>query len=169
MAASFAVMLPRSESPEATDGYYGYYCPTEINGGLETAELEVYIRDFDLSRAKERVEALDTFAAAVEAQFPGGSVTVEARPQYYNIKGKIDENPEVLTRLEEAAGRTGVEFTLKPIRGGTDGSKLTEMGIPTPNIFTGGRNFHSVTEWVSVEDMAAACKLIVELIKVWAA
>jgi tripeptide aminopeptidase len=162
-------MLPRSESPEATDGYYGYYCPTEINGGLENAELEVYIRDFDLSRAKERVEALDTFAAAVEAQFPGGSVTVEAQPQYYNIKEKIGQNPEVLAKLKEAAGRTGVEFTLKPIRGGTDGSKLTEMGIPTPNIFTGGRNFHSVTEWVSVPDMAAACRLIVELVKVWAA
>ncbi|MDR0587265.1 MAG: peptidase T [Treponema sp.] len=168
MAASFAVMLPRSESPEATDGYYGYYCPTEINGGLENAELEVYIRDFDLSRGKERVEALDTFAAAVEAQFPGGSVTVEAQPQYYNIKEKIDGNPEVLARLEEAARRTGIAFTLKPIRGGTDGSKLTEMGIPTPNIFTGGRNFHSVTEWVSVEDMAAACRLVVELVKVWA-
>ncbi|MDR2048514.1 MAG: peptidase T [Treponema sp.] len=168
MAASFAVMLPRSESPEATDGYYGYYCPTEIKGGLENAELEVYIRDFDLARAKERVEALDTFAAAVEAQFPGGSVTVEAQPQYYNIKEKIDGNPEVLSGLEEAARRTGIEFTLKPIRGGTDGSKLTEMGIPTPNIFTGGRNFHSVTEWASVPDMAAACRLVVELVKVWA-
>ncbi|MDR2144671.1 MAG: peptidase T [Treponema sp.] len=168
MAASFAVMLPRSESPEATDAYYGYYCPTEIKGGLETAELEVYIRDFDLARAKERVEALDTFAAAVEAQFPGGSVTVEAQPQYYNIKEKIDGSPEVLARLKEAARRTGIEFTLKPVRGGTDGSKLTELGIPTPNIFTGGRNFHSVAEWVSVQDMAAACKLIVELVKVWA-
>ncbi|MDR2768102.1 MAG: tripeptide aminopeptidase PepT, partial [Treponema sp.] len=154
MAASFAVMLPRSESPEATDGYYGYYCPTEIKGSLESAELEVYIRDFDLSRAKERVEALDIFAAAVEAQFPGGRVTVEAQIQYYNIKEKIDQNPEVLAKLEEAARRTGIAFTLKPIRGGTDGSKLTEMGIPTPNIFTGGRNFHSVTEWVSVQDMA---------------
>jgi tripeptide aminopeptidase len=168
MAASFAVMLPRSESPEATDAYYGYYCPTEIRGDLENAELEVYIRDFDLSRAEERVEALNAFAAAVEAQFPGGSVTVEAHPQYYNIKEKISQNPEVLSRLEEAARRTGITFTLKPIRGGTDGSKLTEMGIPTPNIFTGGRNFHSVTEWASVEDMAAACKLVVELVKVWA-
>jgi tripeptide aminopeptidase len=168
MAASFAVMLPRSESPEATDGYYGYYCPTEIKGSLETAELEVYIRDFDPDRAKERVEALDSFAAAVEAQFPGGSVTVEAQPQYRNIKEKIDENPEVLAKLEEAARRMGIAFTLKPIRGGTDGSKLTEMGIPTPNIFTGGRNFHSATEWASVQDMAAACGLIVELVKVWA-
>ncbi|MDR1507432.1 MAG: peptidase T [Treponema sp.] len=168
MAASFAVMLPRPESPEATDGYYGYYCPTEIKGSLESAELEVYIRDFDSSRARERIEALNVFARAVEAQFPGGKVTVDAKMQYCNMKEKIDRSPEVLSKLKEAAGRTRIEFTLKPIRGGTDGSKLTEMGIPTPNIFTGGRNFHSVCEWVSVCDMAAACALIVELVKVWA-
>ncbi|MDR0403516.1 MAG: peptidase T [Treponema sp.] len=168
MAASFAVMLPRSESPEATDTYYGYYCPTEITGDLEKAELEVYIRDFDRARAEQRVAALRAFAAAVEAQFPGGSVTVEARPQYYNMKEKISQNPAVLAKLEEAARRTGITCSLKPIRGGTDGSKLTEMGIPTPNIFTGGRNFHSAAEWVSVPDMAAACRLIVELAAVWA-
>jgi tripeptide aminopeptidase len=167
MAASFAVMLPRSESPESTDGYYGYYCPTEIRGGLEQAELEVYIRDFDLDKAKERAAKLELFARAVEAQFPGGRVTVAAKPQYYNMKQKIDEHPEVLAKLTRAAERVGVEFTLKPIRGGTDGSRLTELGIPTPNIFTGGRNFHSRTEWAAVSDMAAACALIVELIRLW--
>jgi tripeptide aminopeptidase len=169
MAAAFAVMLPRSESPEATDGYYGYYCPTEISGTLESAELEVYIRDFDLGRAKERAAALETFARAVEAQFPGGTVRVETKVQYYNMKEKIDRRPEVLAKLEEAARAAGVEFTLKPIRGGTDGSRLTELGIPTPNIFTGGRNFHSVDEWVSVPEMEAACRLVVELVKLWAA
>jgi tripeptide aminopeptidase len=167
MASSFAVMLPRSESPEATDGYYGYYCPTQIQGGLEHAELEVYIRDFDLARVVERVKALDVFARAVEAQFPGGKVTVEAKPQYYNMRDKIAEYPQSLEKLTEAAARVGVACTFKPIRGGTDGSRLTELGIPTPNIFTGGRNFHSVTEWVDVADMAAACALIVELAVLW--
>jgi tripeptide aminopeptidase len=167
MAAAFAVMLPRSESPEATDAYYGYYCPTEIRGNLEKAELEVYIRDFDLDRARERAAALDIFARAVEAQFPGGRVTVEAKPQYYNMREKIAERPELLEKLTGAAGRIGVECTLKPIRGGTDGSRLTELGIPTPNIFTGGRNFHSVTEWIPVSDMAAACALVVELVRLW--
>jgi len=167
MAAAFAVMLPRAESPEATDGYYGYYCPIEISGGLESAELEIYIRDFDLERAKKRAAALETFARAVEAQFPGGKVRVEWKVQYYNMKEKIDSRPEVLSKLEEAARLAGVEFTLKPIRGGTDGSRLTELGIPTPNIFTGGRNFHSLDEWIPVSDMEAACRLAVELVRVW--
>ena len=167
MAASFAAMLPRSESPEATDGYYGYYCPTAISGSLESAELEVYIRDFNLQKAKERAAALDRFARAVEAQFPGGQVLVECKDQYYNMKDKIDEHPEVLSKLEEAARLAGIEFTLKPIRGGTDGSRLTQMGVPTPNIFTGGRNFHSVNEWVLVSDMEAACHLVVKLAEVW--
>jgi tripeptide aminopeptidase len=169
MAAAFAVMLPRPESPEATDGYYGYYCPTEISGSLENAKLEVYIRDFDLGRAKERAAALEIFARAVEAQFPGGKVQVEWKFQYYNMKEKISSRPEVLLKLEEAARLAGIEFYLKPIRGGTDGSRLTELGIPTPNIFTGGRNFHSLTEWVSVPEMEAACRLTIELVRAWGA
>ncbi|MDR1306613.1 MAG: M20/M25/M40 family metallo-hydrolase [Treponema sp.] len=167
MAAAFAVMLPRSESPEATDGYYGYYCPTEISGGLEKAELEVYIRDFDVNRAMERAAALEVFARAVEAQFPGGKVTVDTKVQYRNMKERIDQHPEVLAKLEEAARRTGVAVTLKPIRGGTDGSRLAELGIPTPNIFAGGRNFHALTEWALVSDMEAACALVTELVRVW--
>jgi tripeptide aminopeptidase len=168
MAAAFAVMLPRSESPEATDGYYGYYCPTDIQGGLEHAELEILIRDFSMERARERLGALEAFARAVEAQFPGGKVMVNTKPQYSNMRDAISRNPGVLAKLEEAARRAGTGFVLKPIRGGTDGSRLTEMGIPTPNIFTGGYNFHSVTEWASVPGMAAACRLLIELAQVWA-
>jgi len=167
MAANFAAMLPRSESPEAADGYYGYYCPIEISGSLESAELEVYIRDFNLDRAKERAAALETFARAIEAQFPGGKARVEWKFQYYNMKEKIDRCPDCLAKLQEAARLAGVEFTQKPIRGGTDGSRLTELGIPTPNIFTGGRNFHSKSEWVSVPEMEKACRLVIELIQIW--
>jgi tripeptide aminopeptidase len=167
MAASFAVLLPRSESPEATDGYYGYYCPMEIGGNLEKASLEVFIRDFDREGARRRIAALEIFARTVEAQFPGGKVSVQADAQYYNMKDKINTRPEVLELLKKATAQAGVEFRLKPIRGGTDGSRLTEMGIPTPNIFTGGRNFHSRVEWVSVQEMAAACKLVIELIRLW--
>jgi tripeptide aminopeptidase len=167
MAASFAVLLPRSESPEATDGYYGYYCPMEIRGDLEKASLEVFIRDFEQEGAQRRIAALELFARAVEAQFPGGKVAVQVKPQYYNMKDKINARPEVLEILKKAASRVGVEFRLRPIRGGTDGSRLTEMGIPTPNIFTGGRNYHSRIEWVSVPEMVAACKLVIELIRLW--
>jgi tripeptide aminopeptidase len=167
MAASFAVLLPRSESPEATDGYYGYYCPMEIKGDLENASLEVFLRDFDREGMDRRLGALEAIAKTVEAQFPGGKVTVKAQNQYYNMKEKIDRAPEVLEILKKAAANTGVEFRFKPIRGGTDGSRLTELGIPTPNIFTGGRNFHSRLEWVSVPEMVRACKLTIELIRLW--
>ena len=169
MAAAFAVMLPRSESPEATDGYYGYYCPMSIEGNHERASLEVLIRDFDRDGARRRVAALEAFARAVEAQFPGGTVKVESALQYVNMKEKIDERPEVLEALKGAAAHLGIEFRLKPIRGGTDGSRLTELGIPTPNIFTGGRNAHSRIEWAAVSEMAAASSLVVELVRTWGA
>jgi tripeptide aminopeptidase len=167
MAAAFAVMLPRSESPEATDGYYGYYCPLEISGDVEKAVLEVFIRDFDKDEGLRRVEALNAFAKAVEAQFPGGRVEVDAKPQYLNMKEKIEKRPEVMDKLRQAFVNSGIEIRQKPIRGGTDGSRLTEMGIPTPNIFTGGRNFHSRLEWLAVDEMAAASRLVVELIRLW--
>jgi len=165
MASSYAALLPRSESPEATDGYYGYYCLMEISGDLERASLEVYLRDFSESGMERRIAALDAFAKATEAQFPGGKIIVKTMPQYYNMKAKIDEKPEVLERLMQAARNIGLDCYLKPIRGGTDGSRLTELGIPTPNIFTGGRNFHSRLEWISVSEMRAACELIIELIR----
>jgi tripeptide aminopeptidase len=167
MAATFAVLLPRSESPEATDGYYGYYCPMEIRGDLENAALEVFLRDFDRGGMDRRLAALEAIAKTVEAQFPGGKVTIKAQSQYYNMKEKIDRFPETLEILKKAAEYIGVEFRFKPIRGGTDGSRLTELGIPTPNIFTGGRNFHSRLEWVSVSEMVQACKLVIELIRLW--
>ena len=167
MAASFAVMLPRSESPESTDGYYGYYCAKELSGNLESARLEIFLRDFESDGMKRRLETLDAIARAVESQFPGGKVVVKTGPQYYNMKAKIDESPQVLERLKTALENLGIAWRLKPIRGGTDGSRLTEMGIPTPNIFTGGRNFHSRLEWVSVGEMCAACRVVVELIRLW--
>jgi tripeptide aminopeptidase len=167
MAASFTAMLPRSESPEATDGYYGYYHPMEVSGTPDTASLSVFIRDFEKAGIERRIAALNSFAQAVEAQFPGGKVTVNPKAQYYNMKEKIDARPEVLEILKRAASNLEIESFLKPIRGGTDGSRLTELGIPTPNIFTGGRNWHGRTEWAAVSDMIMACKLVIELIRLW--
>jgi tripeptide aminopeptidase len=167
MASSFVAMLPRSEGPDATDGYYGYYNPTEISGNPDLCSLTMYIRDFERSGIERRLKALDNFARAVEAQFPGGKVVLEPRAQYYNMKEKIDARPETLSILRKAAVNLGIDPYLKPIRGGTDGSRLTEMGIPTPNIFTGGRNWHSRSEWASVPEMIAACRLTIELIRLW--
>ncbi|MDR0708750.1 MAG: peptidase T [Spirochaetaceae bacterium] len=167
MAAYFAAMLPRTESPEATDGYYGYYCLTAIKGNHEEASLELIIRDFDLETARRRVAALDSFTRAVEAQFPGGKVAVNIKPQYYNMRKKIEEKPLVMEKLKTAMENLGLAFTLKPVRGGTDGSRLTELGIPTPNIFTGGRNYHSRIEWLAVSEMKSACRLVIELARLW--
>jgi tripeptide aminopeptidase len=167
MAASYAMMLPRSESPEATDGYYGYYGVMDIRGDLESASLEILVRDFDEEGMKRRLAALEGFARAVEAQFPGGTAQVKTVFQYSNMRESIEKQPQVLEKLRQAALNVGIAFHLIPIRGGTDGSRLTELGIPTPNIFTGGRNAHSRLEWVSVGEMAAACKLVIELIRLW--
>ncbi|CEM61512.1 peptidase T [Treponema phagedenis] len=166
MAASFIESLPPQESPEATDGYYGFFCPLELEATAEKATLRVYIRDF--GAIQERLKRIDTLAAAIEACYPNGKVSVTHTEQYRNMKTKLDTSPEILARLKEAVRRAGVEPKLKPIRGGTDGSRLTELGIPTPNLFTGGHNYHSRTEWASLNQMEKMCLSIIELAKIWA-
>jgi tripeptide aminopeptidase len=168
MAGSFVSMLPRSEAPESTDGWYGYYCPLEISGGLESASVEVYLRDFSRDGMESRLAAVRAIAKAVEAQFPLGSVKLTETKQYVNMRERLDESPEVLERLMEAARRAGAEPYIKPIRGGTDGARLTEMGVPTPNVFTGGYNYHSRYEWASISEMALAVDTILELVQLWA-
>lgn len=168
MAASFVSLLPRAESPEATDGWYGYYCPIEIKGTLESASVEVFLRDFTDEGMSRRIETVKALAKAVEAQFPGGSVEADIQKQYVNMRKKLDERPEVLERLVQACKDVGISPVIKPIRGGTDGARLTEMGIPTPNIFTGGYNYHSRHEWASVAEMVMTTRTILRLIRLWA-
>jgi tripeptide aminopeptidase len=167
MAAQFVASLPAQESPEATDGYYGYYCPLEISGGTEKASVLLFLRDFDLANMEKRLAAVDAIAASIEARFPGGAVIVRKTRQYLNMKQKLDERPEIFGLLKKAYENAGVEIRMSPIRGGTDGSRLTELGIPTPNVFTGARNLHSRTEWVSVNQMFRMVKTLVELAKLW--
>lgn len=167
MAASFVSMLPRSESPEATDGYYGYYCPMEMKGDLEKAELEVFLRDFEDEGMQRRLKSLEHFARAVEAQFPGGRVEITAQSQYQNMKKDIDADGTVLNLLLQAAKLRGIPLLQKPIRGGTDGSRLTQLGVPTPNIFAGGHQFHSRQEWASLREMYEATALVLELVRLW--
>ncbi|MBL8965507.1 MAG: peptidase T [Spirochaetaceae bacterium] len=168
MAGSFISMLPRSEAPESTDGWYGYFCPLEMQGGIEKAHVDVFLRDFSKEGMERRIEAVRAIAKAVEAQHPLGSVTLTVNKQYVNMREKLDARPEVLERAMEAARRAGVDPFIKPIRGGTDGARLTELGIPTPNLFTGGYNYHSRFEWASVAEMTQAVETIVELAKLWA-
>jgi tripeptide aminopeptidase len=167
MAADFACALPSRESPETTDGYLGYFCPLEIAGSSEEARLTVFLRDFDRAGMERRLARLDGIAEGIRARYPGGKIALTKTEQYRNMKEKIDAEPEVLDRLKEAASRAGVDPRMKPIRGGTDGSRLTELGIPTPNVFTGGHNYHSRTEWASLSEMAAMVRTLIELAKIW--
>lgn len=168
MAASYISMIPRSESPEATDGYFGYYCPLEIRGNLEHAELEVYLRDHDRAQIERRIEALSAFARAVEAAYPGGAVAVKSEKQYLNMYEVIQKDPLVMDKLREAMTAAGYTPLMHAIRGGTDGSRLTEMGIPTPNLSAGEFNMHSRLEWVPVGALARITDVALKLILAWA-
>ncbi len=163
MAAAYVQLLPRSESPEATDNWYGYWCPMELSGDLESAKLEVFLRDFDRAGMARRLEALDLFARTIEAQFPGGRVEVKTHQQYMNMKEAVSRHPAVMGALLDATKALDIPVVRKPIRGGTDGSRLTELGVPTPNVFAGGHNFHSLREWASLGEMCAAVALLIEL------
>jgi len=167
MAAAFVGMLPRNESPEATDGRYGNYWPHRIEGGLESASLQVFYRSFDAEDIERRTRALRSFAAAVEAAFPGGRVSVEPVEQYRNMREELEKHPVVIDTLRAAARDSGIEPIERPIRGGTDGSRLTAMGVPTPNIFAGGVSFHSRSEWVALPAMTRAVTVILNLVSRW--
>ena len=168
LASAFVSMLPQAESPEATDERFGYYCPFEMEAGLEEAHLLLYLRDFDLPEMMRRIEALKTMGKTIEAIYPGSRVEVIEKKMYLNMKEHMDALPEGMKNLEEACRLAGVTPVQKIIRGGTDGSRLSEMGIPTPNVFTGGYNYHSRFEWASLSTMDKAVKTIVYLCQLWA-
>ena len=163
MAAQFVAMLPRNESPEATDGRYGYYAPLEIHAEMDRAHIEINLRDFEIEEIDRRIAVLNSLAAAVEAQFPGGKVRVTPRKQYLNMRDTIARQPEVMDIARQAIRDSGIEPLERSIRGGTDGAKLCELGVAAPNIFAGGINFHSVKEWIAVPAMVRAVEVAVLL------
>lgn len=167
MAAQFINLLPRNESPEATDGRYGNYWTQRMAGTTESAELDIMIRDFDLPEAKRRCEAVEKMGAAVEAAFPGSRVEVAIDQLYLNMKEEADKRPSVMARLEKALDECGVIPVKKSIRGGTDGARMAETGVPSPNIFAGGVNFHSRREWVALLAMEKAVNVIMSLCRLW--
>ena len=131
--------------------------------------MTLILRDFDEDRLAAHEALVRSLAAEAVADEPRAGVTIERWYQYRNMRAVLETVPEVVDAALEAVARVGLEPRLASIRGGTDGSRLTEMGLPTPNIFTGGNEFHSVREWVSVQDMAVAAATIVELLGIWAA
>ncbi|MCR5762513.1 MAG: peptidase T [Treponema sp.] len=166
MAASFIANLPRQEMPETTDGYMGFYAPLEMKGSIEQSSVLVLLRDFTEIGIKKRMHIVDLVAQMTAETF-NGTVQVKHTQQYLNMKEKLDEHPLIVDKLVQAYKDTGIEPVFKPIRGGTDGSRLTEMGIPTPNIFTGGHNYHSRYEWASLTQMTNAAEILIQLSQSW--
>ncbi len=162
MASSFVSNLPRQEAPETTDRLEGFYAPLELSGSIEESRIMLLLRDFTMEGMEKRKAFVDELANTTAHAF-GGSVQVVHTQQYLNMKQKLNEHPEVVNDLYKAFECAGIVPVNNPIRGGTDGSRLTEMGIPTPNIFTGGHNYHSRSEWVSVSQMMCAVEVLVQL------
>ena len=169
LAAAIVEKLPKdSRSPETTEEREGYVHPVVISGDSSEVELRFIVRDFENDLLDEHIEFLRGIARDVAATDERCTIEVESRIQYRNMRDSLDQHPEIVANLEEAVRRVGLEPRRTSIRGGTDGSALTEMGLPTPNIFTGGHDAHSEREWICVEDMGLAAATIVELAKVWA-
>lgn len=168
LAAKFIESLPKdSFSPETTEGREGYVHPFIINGNEELTTVKFIIRDFEQEKLKEYEDFLISKAEEIVKQFPGARVSHQIINQYKNMKYILQHHPQVSDYAKEAMLRLGITPIVHPIRGGTDGSRLSFMGLPTPNIFAGEHAFHSKTEWVSIQDMEMAVKLIVEICKVW--
>ncbi len=168
LAGKFLDSIPTTESPETTDGRDGFYCPVEVRGSYGHTEIDLIIRDFDTDQVKRRVAYLEQLARTLEAAYPRASVQVSSRKQYLNMYETLTRYPFLLDLVQEAVRATGLEPVMKPIRGGTDGARLTEMGLPTPNIFAGGLNFHGRYEWVPVPSMVRAVETVLHLASLWA-
>ncbi|HEY1369833.1 MAG TPA: peptidase T [Gaiellaceae bacterium] len=169
LAAAIVERLPKDGlSPETTSGREGYVHPTLVSGDAGDVELRLIVRDFENDLLERHVDFLRGIAAEVAAAEPRARIDVESSISYRNMRDTLRRHPEIVAAAEEAVRRVGLEPRRTAIRGGTDGSLLTEMGVPTPNIFTGGHDAHSQREWICVEDMGLAAATVVELAKVWA-
>jgi tripeptide aminopeptidase len=168
IASHFIDNLPKGTlSPETTDGREGYVHCGSFNGNEELTTLKFIIRDFETPKLKEYEELLKKLAEEVVAKFPGSRMEFQVIEQYRNMKEVLDKHPHVNDYAIIAMERLGIKPIMHPIRGGTDGSRLSFMGLPTPNIFAGEHSFHSQLEWVAIQDMEMAVKTIVEVAKVW--
>ena len=166
--ADFVVSLPRELAPETTEGYEGFVHPHVAQADAEQARCVLILRDHDWGLLQQHEALTRRLAEEAAARFPGSSVELTVKEQYRNMKEFIDRDPRVMAAAEEAYRREGLEPKRVAIRGGTDGSRLSERGLPTPNLFTGGHDYHSRREWVCVRDMGSAAAVVVHLAQVWA-
>jgi tripeptide aminopeptidase len=168
LAADFISRLPTDRlSPETTDGYDGYVHPYVMDASVDRTSVRILIRDFSTSGLEEKETFVEELARAVVADRKGASVEIMISESYRNMREILEGYPEVVECAREAIRRSGLTPVERPIRGGTDGSRLSFMGLPTPNLFAGEHNFHSRLEWVSAQDMDKAVETIVNLCRVW--
>jgi tripeptide aminopeptidase len=169
IAMEFNSKLPAKEAPEHTEGYEGFFHLSSINGDVEETTLNYIIRDFDRESFQARKELMQKITNELKLIYGETRVELEMNDQYYNMKDKIEPVKEIVDIAYEAMENLGIKPIVKPIRGGTDGSQLSYMGLPTPNIFTGGENFHGRFEYVSVDNMLKSVETIVEIVKLFEA
>lgn len=165
IAYQIAVMLPRWETPEHTQGYEGFYHLIGMSGTVEETTLSYIIRDHDRARFESRKRELEHLVRKVNREYGEGTVEIEMRDQYYNMREKIEPVMHIIDLAKEAMKAVGVEPVVKPIRGGTDGARLSFEGLPCPNIFAGGENFHSRYEYLPIRSLEAARDVILEIVK----
>ncbi|MBQ6200645.1 MAG: peptidase T [Prevotella sp.] len=168
LAAEFVAMLPAEETPEQTEGYQGFYHLTGMQANVENAKLSYIIRDHDRERFEDRKRTIQKCAEQMNETYGEGTVSCEVADQYYNMKEKIDPEMHVIDLVLHAMQDCGVAPKVKPIRGGTDGAQLSFRGLPCPNIFAGGVNFHGPYEFVSIQSMQKAVEVIVRICKLTA-
>ncbi|MDZ7600107.1 MAG: peptidase T [Hoeflea sp.] len=167
IAADIIAHLPKDIAPETTEGRQGFIHPTGVTGSMDKARLSFIVRDFVNDELTQKEAQLQQIAEEVMSAYPGSTMSFKVTQQYRNMKEVLDRHPEVMENLKEAVRRVGLEPVTHSIRGGTDGSRLSFMGLPCPNIYTGGHSYHSPLEWISRQDMEASVATIVELVKVW--
>ena len=164
LAMEFTTMLPPDETPETTEGYQGFFHLLGIQSNIEQATLSYIIRDHDRERFEDRKHKIETCAEVMNDRYGEGTVTIELKDQYYNMKEKIEPDAmHVIDLVLHAMQQCGVAPKVKPIRGGTDGAQLSFKGLPCPNIFAGGVNFHGPYEFVSIQSMEKAMQVIVKI------
>ncbi len=163
IAQQFVGMLPRSETPEHTVSYEGFYHLTNMEGTVEKSTLSYIIRDHDRDRFERRKKEITHLVNKINAEFGEGTATIDIKDQYYNMREKVEPVMHIVDLAFEAMEAVGVKPNVKPIRGGTDGSRLSYMGLPCPNIFAGGHNFHGRFEYVPVQSMEKAMMVVVKI------
>ncbi|MCZ8538160.1 peptidase T [Paenisporosarcina quisquiliarum] len=167
IAMKFQSYMPADEVPEKTEGYEGFIHLMNFNGHVEEAKLSYIIRDFDREKFEAKKSLFEEAAAKIKAEYGSNAISLELNDQYYNMGEKIEPVKEIVDIAHEAMTNLSINPLVIPIRGGTDGSQLSYMGMPTPNIFTGGENYHGKYEYISVDNMEKATKVMIEMIQLF--